>query len=66
MSAGFCDQKLWGLTFLALERWAGGPGMGLRLLTPISLPNFYPPYVGEGAARYASVPLYKSGWMWLL
>ena len=41
--AGFCSQKLWGLIFLALEPWAGGPsvGPGLRALK-ISLPNFYP------------------------
>ena len=46
-----CSQKLWGLSFLALEPSAPGPGVGLGLLTPeISLPNFYPPHVGEGPA----------------
>ena len=40
---GFCSQELWELIFLALESWAGGPGVGLGLLAPeISLPNFYP------------------------
>ena len=35
-----------------------GPGVGLGLLAPeISLPNFYPPYMGEGPAHSASVPL---------
>ena len=35
-----------------------GPGVGLELLTPeISLPNFYPPHVGEGPACSVSVPL---------
>ena len=32
--AGFCSQKLWGLIFLVLEPWAGGPCEGLGLLTP--------------------------------
>ena len=41
---GYCSQKLWGLIFLEMEPWAGGPGVGWGLLTPkISLPNFYPP-----------------------
>ena len=41
--AGFQSQKLWGLIFLTLEPWAGGPGIGLGLLAPeVSLPNFYP------------------------
>ena len=52
------SEKLWGLTFLALEPWAGGPGAGLRLLIhKISLPNFYLPHVGVGPARSVSVPL---------
>ena len=55
---GFCSQKLWELIFLALEPLAGGPGVGLWLLTPkISLPNFYPPHVGEGPDCSASAPL---------
>ena len=41
--AGFHSQKLGGLIFLALESWAGGPGVGLGLLAPkVSLLNFYP------------------------
>ena len=32
--AGFYSQKLWGLTFLALEPWAGGPGEGLTPVIP--------------------------------
>ena len=55
--AGFCSQKLWGLIFLALEPWAGGPGVGLGLLArEISLPNFYP-HVGAAPVHSASVPL---------
>ena len=54
---GFCSQKLWGLTFLALEPWAVGPGMGLGFLAPeISFPNFYPPHV-VGPVHSMSVPL---------
>ena len=46
--AGFCSQKLWGLIFLALEPWAGWPGVGLGLLTPeISLLNFSPLHVRD-------------------
>ena len=49
---------MWGLVFLALEPWAGGPGVGLGLLAPeISLPNLHPPHVGEGLACSESVPL---------
>ena len=55
---GFCSQKLWGLIFLALEPWAGGPSVGLELLTPkIFLLNFYPPHMGEGPVHSTSVPL---------
>ena len=57
-STGFCSQKLWGLIFLVLEPCAGRSGVSLGLLAPkISLPNFYPPHVGEGPARSASAPL---------
>ena len=31
---GFCSQKLWGLIFLVLEPWTGGPGVGLGFLSP--------------------------------
>ena len=55
---GFCSQRLWGLIFLALEPWAGGPCVGLRLLSPkISLPNFYLPHVDMIPAHSGSVPL---------
>ena len=54
----FLQQKLWGLIFLALEPWAGGPGVGLGLLAlEIALPNFYPPHVAEGPACSMSEPL---------
>ena len=54
----FCSQKLWGLTFLALESWAGRPGVGLSLLAlEKSLPNIFPPQMDEGPARSLSVPL---------
>ena len=47
-----------GLVFLALEPWAGGPGVGMGPLDPeISLPNFYPPHMDVGPACYVSVPL---------
>ena len=56
--AGFCSQKLEGLIFLALEPWAGGPGVGLGLLVPkISLLNFYQPNVDMGPACCTSLPL---------
>ena len=56
--AGFCSQKLWGLIFLALEPWAGGPGVRLGLLThETSLPNFYAPHVGVGPARFTPLLL---------
>ena len=55
---GFYSQTLWGLIFLALEPWATGTGMELGLLAPeISLPNFYPSYVGKGPAHSVPVPL---------
>ena len=55
--AGFSSQKLWGLIFVALEPWVGGPGVELGLLTlEISLCNFYPPHVGVGPARSISAP----------
>ena len=58
----FCSQKLWGLIFLALESWAGEPGVGLGLLaSKVSLLNFYPG--GCGPAHSVSVPLLP--WMWL-
>ena len=63
----FAARSCGGLIFLTLESWAGGPGMRLGLLAPkISLPNFYPPHVGEGPARSYLCPSYQSGWMWFL
>ena len=52
----FVGQKLWGLIFLALEPWAGVPGMGC-LAPEISLPNFYPPHVDVGPAYFTSLSL---------
>ena len=55
---GFCSQKLWGFIFLALETWAGGPGVGLGLLPlEIALLNFYPAHVDVGPTRSTSEPL---------
>ena len=55
---GFHSQKLRGLTFLALESWAGGPGADLGLLTPeISLLDFYPPHVCAEPVHSMSVLL---------
>ena len=54
----FLQPEAWGLTFLALVPWGGGPVMGLGLLTPeIILPSFYPPHVYVGPAHSASFPL---------
>ena len=54
--AGVCSQKLWGLIFLALELWSGGPGVGLGLRTPeISFLNFYILHVDVGPARSDSI-----------
>ena len=59
----FCSQKLWGHIFLALEPLAGGPGVGLGLLTPkISLPNFHPPHLDVGPAYSISLTL-QPVWM---
>ena len=56
--SGFCRQKLWGLIFLVLKFWAGGPGVELDLLPPgIPLPNFYVPYVHVGPALSVFPPL---------
>ena len=45
----FYSQKLWGLIFLALKPWAGGPGVRLVPFTPkIFLLNFYPPHMAVG------------------
>ena len=55
---GLCSQKLWGLIFLALQPWAGEPGVGLRLLAPeIYLLNLYPPHMGEESAHSMFAPL---------
>ena len=55
---GFCSLNLWGLIFLALEPWAGGPGVGLGVLArEICLLNFCPPHVDVGPAHSMSAPL---------
>ena len=55
---GFCSQKLCGLIFLALEPWAGGPGVGLGLLVPkVSLLNFYPLHLDVGPSLSTTLPL---------
>ena len=54
----FVSRSCGDLISLALEPWAGGPGVGLGLLTvKISLLNFYPPYTGKGPVPSMSVPL---------
>ena len=52
---GFHRQKLWGLIFLALEPWAGGPGVSLELLAP-EIPSRIFIHMGVGPAFSASVP----------
>ena len=60
------SQKLWGLIFLVLEPWAGGPGVGLGLLVPeIALLNFYPCGC-RTILFHVYAPFYQSGWMWFL
>ena len=52
------QAEIMGTYFLALEPWAGQPGMGLEFLTPkISLLKFYPSQVVVGPAHTASPPL---------
>ena len=59
---GFHSQVLWGLIFLALESWAGGPGVGLGLLAPdISLPNFYPRGCGASPFHVCTPPTCLDG-----
>ena len=54
----FLQIEVVGTHLLALEPWARGPGVGLGLLAPeISLPNFYPPHMGEGPTHSVFVPL---------
>ena len=61
---GFCSQKLWGLIFLELESWPGGPGVCLELLTPeISILNFYPQHMVGVPAYLCLCPSYQSGWL---
>ena len=65
--AGVCSQKLWGLIFLALESWVGGPGVGLGLLAPkIYHLNYYLPHVDVGPACLHLHPSHQCGWMWFL
>ena len=72
ISAGFHRQNLWGLLFLALEPWAGGPSVGLGLLTPHGEPTqsrYASPVltvtVGVGPACSLSPPLLPVS-IWLL
>ena len=54
---GFLSHELGGLTFLALESWAGGPSVGLGLLAPkISLTNLYPHGCGASLFRVCAPP----------
>ena len=46
--ASFCSQKLWGLTFLAREPWAGDPGVGQ----------------GSSLPRYSSRIFIHHTWVW--
>ena len=63
MPPGVCSQKVWGLIFLALEPWAGEPGVGLGLLAPeISPLNFYPSHMGVGPSCSVSATLLPA-WM---
>ena len=63
----FCSQKLWGLTFLALESWAVGPGVGLGFLAPkISLQNLFHHMWMWGQLILHPHPSFQSGWTWFL
>ena len=54
----FLQPETWKLIFLALEPWAGGPGVGLGLLAPeISLPSFYLLNVVVRPTHSLSLPL---------
>ena len=63
----FCSQKLWGLTFLALEPWTGG----LVLDWDSSLPR-YPSRIFIHHMQMWDQPIlylcpsYQSGWKWFL
>ena len=49
-----------------LGLWGQSAGVGLCLLIPeISLPNFYPPHLGETPSHSTSPPLLPV-WMWFL
>ena len=51
---GFYSQKLWGLTFLALEPWAEWSGLGLGSLPPDFYLRFLSTTRGCGTAHVAS------------
>ena len=55
----FLQPEIMGIYLPGTGTWAGGPHMGLGLLSPeISLPNFYPhTYVALGPASSLSLPL---------
>lgn len=60
---GFYSQKLWGLSFLALEPWAGWSGVGWNPSLLRCHPNLYPPHLGLGPAPFyisLSLPLHPS------
>ena len=60
--SGFLIQNLWGLSFLALESWAAGPGVDLGLLAPkISLSNFYPHRCGASPFHVYTPPTSLGG-----
>ena len=62
ISAGFHSQKFGELFFLALESWAGGPGVGLGLLVPeINLPKFYPHRYGASLVCICTSPTSLDG-----
>ena len=57
--AGFCSQKLWGLTLLALEPWARRPGVSLGLLGPeIFFLRFYLPHLDMGSKSLPLLPVW--------
>ena len=54
----FLQPEVMGFICLALEPYAGQPGVGLGLLaTKISLPNFYPSHMDVGLAHSVSLSL---------
>ena len=57
-SCCFLQPEVMGTFLPGIEPWAGWPGIGLGLLTPvISLPSFYLPHIRVGPACSAFLPL---------